>query len=78
MCEDDKDSEGNFVMSSKNNDNEGGLDAEQKSSIGGLFLRNPRGRVSIIFLNIKINKFIQRQPNKTLRRECLIFSIRGC
>lgn len=44
MCEDDKDGEGNFVMSHKSDDGEGnGLDAEQKSSIGGLFLRNPRG-----------------------------------
>lgn len=43
MCEEDK--EGNYAMSPKNNDADGnGLDAEQKSSIGGLFLRNPRGK----------------------------------
>lgn len=36
MCEDDRET--------KNNDNDpSSLDAEQKSSIGGLFLRNPRG-----------------------------------
>lgn len=46
MCDDDKDSEGNFMVSSKNNDNDVNAltDEQQKSSIGGLFLRNPRGK----------------------------------
>lgn len=70
MCDDDKEGD-NFKS------HDALADAEQKSSIGGLFLRNPRGlKVSLdksYFLNS-----IFRKPNKTLRCKRLIFSIGRC
>ena len=43
MCDDEKDNEGNFSMSPRNDADANALLVEEKQSIGGLFLRNPRG-----------------------------------